>query len=133
MDMVNIIDVVEENVSKIEIIYHNWSIYGTGVGAEKVWRVLEKLKLTEKIRCIFDNEERVKSGITFHGHNVLELEEGIGKVDLVLIGAELNHRSIYERLLWLKNVLIVDPFQYKATEKETKDYINYIGTYKKNS
>ena len=58
MDMVNIMDLIEKNILKIEDIYHNWSIYGTGIGAEKVWKILEKLKLTKNIRCIFDNEKR---------------------------------------------------------------------------
>ena len=133
MDMVNIMDLIEKNILKIEDIYHNWSIYGTGIGAEKVWKILEKLKLTKNIRCIFDNEERTKSGIVFHEYKVLDLENGIEKVDLILIGAELNHQSIYERLLGLKNVLIIDPFQYDITEKDKNDYINYIGTYRKSS
>lgn len=138
MNMLKIQEVIRNNILKIETV-NKWSIYGTGEGAEKIWRILKELGIVDKIQCVFDNDEKVKKQLVFHGFNVTTLKKDIGSVQVILVGAECNHREIYKRLSEfidqqdINNVIIIDPFLYEVTGEDEKHYIEYLEkNYKKN-
>lgn len=111
-----------------------WSIYGTGTGAEKIWKLISELELAKNIKYIFDNPDSKKQKKFFHGYCVECLDESKGDVNIVIVAAEISHQIICDRLKKaVKNteIEIVDPFIYNITDQDKIQFIEYLESYNK--
>lgn len=129
--MISMYQLVKENILKLD---KNciWSIYGTGIGAEEIWTLISQLGFKEKVKYIFDIQSTNDTGKAFHNHYVKCIDEEPLDVDIIIIAAELNHKTIYNRLkhaLDNKNIKIIDPYIYNATEKDKLHFIEYLENY----
>ncbi len=130
--MITVIKNIHNTFLNLQAQYTNWAIYGTGEGAEKLWKELEKLNLLENIKCVMDNEEKICNGLTFHGNKVKGLSELPSYIDVIFIGAEINHiiveQKIKDFLQMVKNdkILVVNPFWTDVTFEGRLDYLKYI-------
>lgn len=135
------IDVEENILTQIEKIHserNRWVLYGTGNGAEKIWLVLKKLHIESNIKCVIDRQLS-DSNNKFHGYDVITLDEVENKIDVIIIGAELNHNTVKKQIEQVlgktgrKEIQIVDPFSYSVTSRDKDEYLDYIQNNKSNS
>lgn len=135
IDMIYVHDVIKNKLLEIKETDGKWSIYGTGNGAEQVWKVIHAINCSGRIAYIFDNDAMANKKQTFHGYDISRIEDYIDQVNIVIVGAELNHYVITERLQKIiqkqniKNIRVIDPFQYDYSSADIDAYLTYIGTY----
>lgn len=130
-------DVIKTNIFKIKEDSSVWAIYGTGTGAEMIWNIINELKCVDRLAYVFDNDDSVSRSIDFHGYTVCTVKEGWDKVDIIFVGAELNHSIVKERIINLfesenvTNIKVIDPFKYDVDIMEKEEYIHYLDNYNK--
>lgn len=133
MEMIKTLDLIKHNILKAaeNSDVSHWAIYGTKKGAELVWQALDELGFAERIEYIFDKEDTFTAGKSFHGHPVSSLLNGLCETTIIFVGAEFNHRLVYERLLKRAEgiVTVIDPFLWDVTEQDKDDYLHYIDKY----
>ena len=98
MKRVSIESVLHTNLINLINNYGKWAIYGTGDGAEMVWAALEELELCERVYYVVDKDTS-KGNSRFHDFIVSKFENIIDEINVVIIGAAVNHRKICLRII----------------------------------
>ena len=107
-----------------------WAIYGTGNGAELIFKALSKMSINN-IYNIIERDESIYIGKQFHGIPIKKLSEVCDSLDGIIIAAINSHQIIKYRILnnltekQLKNIRIVDIFAYNTPEEKIQ-YVEYI-------
>ena len=131
MKRVSIESVLHTNLRNLINNYGKWAIYGTGDGAEMVWVALEELELCERVYYVVDKDTS-KGNSRFHDFIVSKFENIIDEINVVIIGAAVNHRKICLRIISALNsssisgVTVIDPFVRQSSLEEKAQYVDFI-------
>lgn len=129
--MISMYQLVRENILNLEKNM-KWAIYGTGTGAETIWSIISEANLAVNVKYVLDNSGNKNKD--FHGYCVSSLEESEWDIDIIIVAAEINHKTIYDRLKKIKcdkDIKIIDPFAYNFTQEDQINYIEYLENYNK--
>lgn len=133
--MVSVSENIKSCLLEIKGKYHICAIYGTGLGAEKIWKEVTELKLQQSIKYIFDRGCAAK--LKFHGYEIKELDIIPNDLEVIFIGAELNHYVIEQRILKLldrsnrRDVVVVNPFSVAVSQEDKDEFLAFIDDYRK--
>lgn len=130
--MIRIDDVLANNIKKQRISREAViAIYGTGEGAKEVYRAFENLNMSEQFCFALDRAEAGQTGKYVQGRPVLLLEDIIGKADVIVVAARINHESIEQRIRNFcvqnnVNIRIVNPYLHVNTKEDEILYVHYL-------
>lgn len=128
----NIEDVFIKKVNSLDMVKQKkWALYGTGNGAELIYKVFDKLNLLSNLTLVIERDEAVIASKRFHGISVVKLSEACDLIDGILIGAFDNNEVIKERINRyfseenIENISILDLLHYNTVE-EKLEYVQYL-------
>lgn len=107
------------------------AIYGTGVGAEFVCDLLKEMNLFDQVEKIIEREGEIDGGDKKYGIQLCCLKECCRDIDVVFVGALVNHAVVRERLeRFLEsnkdcNFRIIDLYGYNS-EKDEISYLHFL-------
>lgn len=130
--MIDIDDVLTNNLKKYCIgLKDSIAVYGTGEGAKEIFKALEKLNLTSQFKLAIDRDDSEKIGGELFGRTVCRLHEAVGRTDVIIIAARINHLVISKRIQDFlngipENIKIINPFLHKNTIEDEIQYVHYL-------
>ncbi len=106
-------------------------IYGTGKGADAVYRSLQEIDGTDRLQLFIDRDDVGLIGTEKYGKRVCTLEEAAGRVDLIFIGARIYHMEIAQRVESFCNshgvtAAVIDPFAHYNSLEDKLEFLEYI-------
>lgn len=128
----NTIDVFVNKINTIDGIKEKkWALYGTGNGAELVYKVFDKANLLSNLILVIERDEEIIPEKEFHGISIVKLSEACDFIEGITIGAFDNSNVIEERISQyfleknIDNICVLDILHYNTVE-EKAEYIQYL-------
>ncbi len=106
------------------------AIYGTGVGADMIFEILEDWGLIDSVVAVVDNDNVASKAISFHGFKVESLDVAYQSTDCIIISAMDHHETVFDRVKsFLKahaqHIRIINVFGHN-TNDEIREYVEYL-------
>lgn len=107
------------------------AIYGTGLGAEEIFHVLQEQGVQDKLKVFIDQDGSNKIGHEKFGKKICRLIEVVDEINVIIIGARINHFVVADRLLqfckdYHKDILVIDPFVHYNTSEEQLKFVGFL-------
>ena len=132
MNEIDEIEMLKKRLNVLEIsVQKRWAIYGTGNGAEFLYRALQEEENLHLITYVIDRDDRVQINQEFHNISVVKLDEVIDIIDGIIIAAMDYGKVIKDRILLsltteqLKRIEIVDIYR-DSTDSEKLEYVEFV-------
>ncbi len=109
-----------------------WAIYGTGNGAELVYRILCELAVNAAVKYIIDQDEKAIHGVEFHGIPIKKLREVSDGLEGIIIAAMDHHDTIKARIRQNLNekqkryIRVIDIFGEKKKRIQIANMTEYV-------
>ncbi len=107
------------------------AMYGTGLGAEEIYQVLQEQGVSEKIKVIIDQDCSEKIGQEKFGRKIQRINEVVDDIKVIIIAAKINHSEVMQRVQCFcndnhKDILVLDPFVHDNMPEETLDFVQFL-------
>ena len=110
----------------------NMALYGTGFGAEIIYKALTGLSLENNLVLVFENDSSPTIGETFHKIPIKVLSDEISQIGVILIGARKNHLIVKNRVeAYIKKcnaqnkIDVIDLYGYN-TDQDIREYVEFL-------
>lgn len=108
------------------------AIYGIGKGTTKILNAMQELKIDKSVKYIIANEKEVQNNSSFCGYEVVTMKELPNNITHIIVGAELSHRMIYDRINHFlheehkEGIEVINPFAIEYDVDNIQRYVDYL-------